>query len=198
VPWPCARCSAMFERRVDARGQAASWCLPCRREYQAEYRRRAREDPAYRRPSQATCMDCGKWCEGTRCRDCHLAEVRRNRKFQPPKRLGKPRREATQPRRPYNVVAYQRLRKVVLAEETLCGFCGEVVDKTLPHTDRMSATIDHVVPLSAGGAVADRDNVRLAHRTCNVKAANDAKVYRSKERVALLRASLWLGERLRA
>lgn len=49
----------------------------------------------------------------------------------------------------------------------LC-FCGGAVDRTLVWPDPGSASIDHVVPLSMGGAH-DPGNVRISHLGCNVR-----------------------------
>lgn len=48
----------------------------------------------------------------------------------------------------------------------LCGICGETVNKDLRWPDPMSASIDHVWPLSMGGAHT-MDNLRCAHLRCN-------------------------------
>jgi hypothetical protein len=46
-----------------------------------------------------------------------------------------------------------------------CTWCGEYVDVTLPPSDRMSWTTDHVVELSMGGDLyGERE---LMHRRCN-------------------------------
>ena len=47
-----------------------------------------------------------------------------------------------------------------------CGLCGRPIDATLVFPDRLSATIDHVLPVNQGGQHA-RDNVQAAHFTCN-------------------------------
>lgn len=77
------------------------------------------------------------------------------------------------------------LRARVIAEESRCGICNGPVDKSLtmlwgqhgprctdpacpgciPHP--MRPEVDHIVPRSKGGAVYDRSNCRLTHRTCN-------------------------------
>lgn len=49
-----------------------------------------------------------------------------------------------------------------------CGICGGSVDKALKFPDRMSASLDHIVPLAAGGDHT-RINVQLAHMGCNAK-----------------------------
>lgn len=81
----------------------------------------------------------------------------------------------------------RELRARVLAEETHCGICGRMVDKSLtvvpdrhgrrcpgpecqgciPHPLR--AEVDEITPVSRGGSPYDRDNCRLAHRICNQK-----------------------------
>lgn len=55
-----------------------------------------------------------------------------------------------------------------------CGLCGKRVDRNLRHPDPLSSSLDHVVPLSVGGAHA-RENVQLAHLTCNVRKGNRAQ-----------------------
>lgn len=49
-----------------------------------------------------------------------------------------------------------------------CGVCGGDVDPLLRHPDPLSASLDHVVPLSRGGTHT-LDNVRCAHLRCNVR-----------------------------
>lgn len=63
---------------------------------------------------------------------------------------------------------WRRLRAQVLAEEPNCWLCGDPIDLSLPPQHPMAGQGDHVVPLEDGGAALDRDNVRAAHRTCNI------------------------------
>ncbi len=49
-----------------------------------------------------------------------------------------------------------------------CGLCGEVVDPDLAYPDPMSKSLDHVLPLSRGGAHVE-SNVQLAHLSCNIR-----------------------------
>lgn len=48
-----------------------------------------------------------------------------------------------------------------------CQLCQKPVDLVLTWPDPMSKSLDHIVPLSLGGAH-DPDNVQLAHLRCNV------------------------------
>ena len=49
-----------------------------------------------------------------------------------------------------------------------CHLCGQRVRKGIPATSPAGPTIDHLVPIAAGGQDV-RENVALAHRRCNVR-----------------------------
>lgn len=88
---------------------------------------------------------------------------------------------------PANANGHRRrqVRIRVLAEETHCALCDELVDKTLmfvpgkhgprckggecrgcvPHPRR--AEVDEDLPRARGGSPYDRSNCRLMHRECN-------------------------------
>lgn len=70
---------------------------------------------------------------------------------------------------PRNANGHRRrqLRARVLREETLCGLCGEFVDKTIPTPDPMSPEVDEIIRIRDGGDPLDRANCRLTHRHCN-------------------------------
>lgn len=54
-----------------------------------------------------------------------------------------------------------------------CGICKALVNKTLTYPDPMSASLDHVTPLSLGGEHS-RANTRCSHLTCNIRRGNRA------------------------
>lgn len=62
---------------------------------------------------------------------------------------------------------FERNRKKVLASEDICAICGQRVDKKLKYPHPMSATVDHVIPVSKGGHPSDISNLQLAHFYCN-------------------------------
>lgn len=49
-----------------------------------------------------------------------------------------------------------------------CGICREPVDQTARHPDASSPSLDHIIPLSRGGAH-EPENVQLAHLSCNMR-----------------------------
>lgn len=54
-----------------------------------------------------------------------------------------------------------------------CGICGEKVDKRLKWPAPRSASLDHIVPISAGGTHV-RSNVQCAHLGCNSRKRDGA------------------------
>ena len=48
----------------------------------------------------------------------------------------------------------------------LCGICGDPIDRDLPYPDPLSKSVDHIVPLSKGGAH-EQSNLQWAHLVCN-------------------------------
>lgn len=59
-------------------------------------------------------------------------------------------------------------RDVWVRDGGKCRLCGEPIDISLRHPDPKSASLDHIVPISAGGAHC-MTNVQLAHLGCNSK-----------------------------
>lgn len=60
--------------------------------------------------------------------------------------------------------------EIAIRDKNRCHLCGERVSRK-PYPHPMSASLDHVVPLSQGGDHVP-ENVRLAHLSCNVAKGN--------------------------
>jgi 5-methylcytosine-specific restriction endonuclease McrA len=72
--------------------------------------------------------------------------------------------------------AWNRVRKQVLANSSVCWLCGKQIDPDAPPRSRLSASVDHVIPLSLmrnwdpeeqKRAALDPSNLRAAHFGCN-------------------------------
>lgn len=62
----------------------------------------------------------------------------------------------------------ERFRPIEIFERDgwRCGLCGHRVDRRLRFPDKMSASIDHIIPISQGGSHT-RANCQCAHWLCN-------------------------------
>ena len=62
---------------------------------------------------------------------------------------------------------FEANKKIILATQTICGICGKPVDKSLKAPHPLSATVDHIIPISRNGDPSALENLQLAHRCCN-------------------------------
>lgn len=53
----------------------------------------------------------------------------------------------------------------------VCGLCRGLVDNGLPWPDPMSASLDHILPISKGGKHR-MENVQISHLSCNLAKGN--------------------------
>lgn len=63
--------------------------------------------------------------------------------------------------------AYEKNRRIILAQQEVCALCGRPVDKNLPFPNPWCATVDHIIPVAKGGHPSALDNLQLAHLICN-------------------------------
>ena len=69
-------------------------------------------------------------------------------------------------------LAFERNKRKIMASETVCGICGQPVDKKLKYPHPMSPCIDHIIPIDRRGHPSDISNLQLAHWKCNRAKAN--------------------------
>lgn len=79
---------------------------------------------------------------------------------------------------------YLRMRERVLKASQICAYCGEAIDMTLKWPDPMSASVDHIIPVSQLPAnsplLTSAKNGRSMHLGCNSRRGNgkrDAAIY---------------------
>lgn len=145
-------------------------CEMCASEYEAEHNL----------PSKYCSKSCAKeagavraGCRDRKCRDCgvslgyfslvSLCEDCKAQSLRAARKAGKHRRRA----RIY-AVEHETIKAAEIYERDgwRCGLCSGRVSKhhTYPHP--MSASLDHIVPLSKGGTHT-KDNTQLSHWSCN-------------------------------
>ena len=67
-----------------------------------------------------------------------------------------------------NTTQRDRDRRTIARSRPDCHICGEPIDYSLPYLNPREYVVDHLVPLSRGGA--DHiSNKAAAHRECNSK-----------------------------
>lgn len=70
-------------------------------------------------------------------------------------------------------VVWQKVRKRAIAsKDPICALCGNPIDMDAPSTSPTSCAVDHIIPVSRGGAPYDIDNLQLTHARCNREKSN--------------------------
>lgn len=180
----CKKQTSLAVRRENNRKAMPPHCLQC-----------AAPIPATRRANahycSATCSERATTVKRTakrranttgptvmRCTRCDTTvEWKPNRKYCPPCAKDSHREAKYRGR-----VAYKhRIRNLRLEtidplqvhkrDQWTCSICHDPIDPTLKYPHQMSASIDHVIPLSRGGTHSP-ENVASAHLDCNVRKGN--------------------------
>ena len=68
-------------------------------------------------------------------------------------------------------VKKKRRVKLVRKQKKICAICGELMQTTKPD-DLDYATLDHIIPLGAGGENVIK-NMQAAHKGCNEKKGSE-------------------------
>lgn len=133
-----------------------------------------------KKSDERVCIVCGKEFQWEDGRETCSDECRKERAYQKRKQWNSE-QSATNPNyQRLRTGAQRRRRSLILntqieqfkdidiyeKDDWMCGLCGERVNEKLKYPNKMSATIDHIIPLSIGGTHEIR-NVQLAHLHCN-------------------------------
>ena len=90
------------------------------------------------------------------------------------------------PRRTY---AWRKVAAKVLARADACALCGLPLVPDAPARSRWSSSVDHIVPVSAGGPWFDDHNLRACHYGCNARKGGVRKARPDRTTFPLVRAS---------
>lgn len=151
---PCRWCGVVSY----AAGRGRTGC--CSSRCSDALRRYRRLGPSMTGVVHYTCTNCGRgWLRGDhhtpspQCRTCRKREEKRRR------------RAATRGAETFETFT---LREIAERDGWTCHLCGKRVPDVEYSYQPTDATLDHLVPVSAGGPHT-RANVRLAHMLCNSK-----------------------------
>ena len=168
----CIVCSAMFQyRRLPGqRGRIRRFCSPSCRMDQVK---RQKKSYSRRRVLAQPCAHCGEMFHaaytkvpghGLYCSpSCSAARLKVHKDRRTGKRLSNKRRRARL--RGASIEVFADV-EIFDRDAWRCGLCGLKVDKRFKHPHKMAASLDHIVPLAAGGSHT-RLNVQCAHWLCN-------------------------------
>ena len=178
----CTQCGDTYEREVDAKGQKASWCQSCRREYMRDYHRRHHVPvqpilgPKMPKGKWIACRICGlvvrgrkTMCGSTEC----MAESKRRyararRKAKPAYHVKNKRQSDRNRRMRLRGVHSEAYDPIDIADRDgwKCSLCSKLISRVERHPHPRSLTMDHIIPVSVGGDDVP-SNVRACHALCN-------------------------------
>jgi len=177
VPRDCVICGKKFEAGFDKHIYCSSQCNNRAKTIRNREKRRAE-----RAKEVLKCIVCDVELPST---------ARRDKKFCSPECSGSARFNTSR--------ASRRLRITVGGEEQLvtrvaiyerdnwvCQLCMKPIDRTLRYPEPMSASLDHIIPLSKGGENS-AENFQASHLVCNISVGN------RKTQTQLRPAPVWLG-----
>ncbi len=150
----CKECANVFASRTKARIYCSTPCL-----YAGNLKDK-RDD--YAANLSKACRDCGvditslPWSRlCPKCRRVIDTEAHR---------AGQQRRRAR-----LRGVEHESIiaRQIYEHDDWTCGICGLPVDQALTYPHKMSASLDHVIPIARGGTHT-KGNVQCSHLVCNV------------------------------
>ena len=76
-------------------------------------------------------------------------------------------------RRDQSGYAWRRARRLAIRNSNgTCGLCRQPIDMTLAYPHPYSVSVDHVQPVSRGGALTSPENLRCCHLICNKRRGN--------------------------
>jgi hypothetical protein len=137
-------------------------CKPCKNAAAKERTKRYREihgrSDRKNFPPKGVCRKCGGFCKFYVCDVCQYDVIRQDRKKHRKRLQG---------------VESEPYTSTEIAERDgwRCQLCGKAVNKRLKYPNEMSASIDHIIPISKGGTDL-KVNVQLTHLFCNISKGN--------------------------
>lgn len=164
----CDKCRGLCKQCFERPMEQVSYCKPCKAE-QTKLRYRVKNGIDSKAVGRSICLECHeptkpaenhksisviiKFCSST-CRNRYKCRRRRAARIEAGHQ------------------DYSRI-DILNRDGWTCGICNKRIDRRRKFPDPKSASIDHIVPLSVGGADVPA-NVQAAHWECNIAKGNRA------------------------
>lgn len=62
--------------------------------------------------------------------------------------------------------------RAIASKDPICALCGNPIDMEAKPYTPLACEVDHIIPVSRGGAPYDIDNLQLTHHKCNRQKSN--------------------------
>jgi hypothetical protein len=162
----CTGCRNLCRKCWSQPMEQMSYCLDCHRiKVKSSYRAK-RGIPIDARPS-SSCLECG---DALTPSSIHATVAVTTKFCSDPCRYKNKTRGRRAKRLSVAFVKYSRA-EIMIRDGWTCQICNKRIDKRLRFPNPMSASIDHIIPLSEGGTDEPK-NVQAAHWRCNVAKGN--------------------------
>lgn len=159
----CGQCAWQYRQEYNLLGRPLSRCTRCNGPLPPKHSKFCSVECRYPPTGkQVNCMICGSTFtrNGQRTAKCCSPECTLEAKRERYRRKNRARRLKRKP-------GTYTLHQIAERDGKRCHLCGRKVDMRLSGMRPDGPSIDHLIPLSAGGGDTP-ENVALAHRQCNV------------------------------
>jgi len=163
VALACRVCAATFEYLKSGAGRLPGFCSEQCRATAKPFSRKTARCPGCGEQFRPRYSARGAYCSNA----CHLAALNGPRKLyeSPSARMAAERHRRRARLRGSSSERFDAA-EIFSRDGWVCGICHKQVDPALRAPDPMAASLDHVVPISRGGAHT-RANTQCAHWICN-------------------------------
>lgn len=169
---PCAECGALLYGSRSSLPSGTRRCQACRASDPVKSRNCAVCNQPFLAPSRSsTSKTCSRICGRRVAADTYRST---HPLLPPSRRTWLKFNERGRAITSQSGALYERIdRELVYRRDSwACGICGDAIDSTLTWPHIMFKSVDHIVPLSEGGAHT-YGNVQAAHWLCNCYKGND-------------------------
>ena len=163
----CGESMPVDSFRLLASGSRASYCSPCQNGMTRRWRETHRADLNAKRRAEYPRQELTDRSCGT-CGETFTPATHNARYCGPMCKRAMKLRHMSPRRRAAHVAAMKLRPQVIELYGSVCYLCGDDIPGGRHYLQPDALTIDHVIPVARGGSD-DIENLRPAHRACNIR-----------------------------